>query len=144
MTEDPVLGAPLRRQNVTAASRIMVPTYALLALFFAIVYFFDPGGRASRAPSLEAQRDIMALWKWGVVMGVLAFMKIVAIVVNHRLAFVYALSCGAIAWFFWGVAVCVSYTQNDAVTLMAPVLPWFVMVCHIATIRSLLVGEVSR
>jgi hypothetical protein len=132
---------PLTRATVTAASRIMLPAYVVLCLIFGVAYIFDPGNRLEQAPSITFQRAILPLWTWGAIMLTLAALMLGAFRTKSRLTFAYALCCCAITWALWGIAIAVSIFLTPNTSWLAPALPWFVSVCCIASLASLVTRE---
>lgn len=132
---------PLTRQQVTVASRIMLPTYIALNTIVGLVYLLDPLGRLQRVPALAFQREVMPMPAWGCVFLALAAAMLVATRRHSRPGMVFALySCG-IAWLLWGAGYEVSVFRDPNASILGPVLPWTVTIaCH-ASAKSLLHGE---
>lgn len=135
------MNRPLDRSNITWASGIMLPAYVVLFLAFGAAYVTDPDGRLSRAPSVTFQRDFMPLWCWGAAMIMTAILILVAFRTGNRAACAYALCCAAVTWFLWGCSVAAAIPLTPNTTYLAPVLPWFVSVCCIASTKSLIRQE---
>lgn len=135
---------PLTRQTVTAASRIMLPAYAVLSGAFGLVYTFDPLGRLDGVHALAAQRAVMngTMTPWGLLFVGLALLMLLAFRIRNRMMFAFALCCCAVTWFLWGVLYTVSIFIDPETSLLAPGLPLFVVTACIASTVSLLKGEV--
>ncbi len=132
---------PLDRRNVTIASRVMLPAYALLNGAFAAAFITDPQSRLTLTPSLDIARAFMPLWAWGLVWFTLASFMVMALVVHHRGVFVGVLSANVAVWAIWGVLVEVAVTTQPNVSYLAGVLPWFVAAASFASMLSLLNRE---
>jgi hypothetical protein len=135
---------PLTRSNVTVASRIMLPTYVVLTTMFGLVYVIDPFGSLGNISALRFQRSVMPMAAWGAILLALSALMVVAFTRQSRMLFAFALACCAMTWFLWGgmYAVSVALAPTEA-SLNAPILPWFVSVACVASMASLLKGEVS-
>lgn len=134
---------PLTRSNITSASRTMLPAYIVVCALFGGYYLLDPGGRLERAPSVTFQRQVMPLEVWGAILLTIAVLMVAALASRRRYLFAYALCCCALTWLIWGGAIAVSIFQTDNTSYLAPVLPWFVTVCCIASTKSLVTKEHS-
>lgn len=134
----------LTRATVTAASRVMLPTYAALSAVFGLVYTFDPGHRLGGVHALAAQRQVMGgtMLPWGAVFFALAGLMLLAFVKQSRMTFAFALCCCAVTWFLWGVLYAVSAVIDQETSFLAPALPLFVTAACIASTVSLLKDEV--
>lgn len=132
----------LNRTSVTVASRIMLPAYVVLSTAFGVDYLFDPLGRVEHQSALTYQRSVMDMRIWGALLLLLAFGMIVALVVHSRSSFVVALAVCASVWFVWGCLYVISAVQDPGASPLAPVVAWFVSVCCLASMASLMSGEV--
>lgn len=75
---------PLTRDNVTAAARIMLPAYPAHAIFYGLLYAFDPGDRYERAPGLAFARVMMDMWQWGLILLAAASIMVAALSTHNR------------------------------------------------------------
>lgn len=132
---------PLDRNNITIASRVMLPAYAAANATFAAVFLLDPQRRLSLAPSLDIARNWMPIERWGLLWLAVAAVMAAALIVRHRALFVTALAINAGAWFAWGFLTGAAVFTQPNVTPLASVLPWFVAVASFASMLSLLAGE---
>jgi len=134
---------PLTKANVTAASRIMLPTYIVLTGVIGIVYTFDPLGRLDGVAALAAQRWIMGgqMWPWGLVFLGLSAVMLAAFRQKRREWFVFALYGCAVTFAMWSVLYAVSIFLDPVTSLLAPVYPLFVVRACRASAKSLLRGE---
>lgn len=133
----------LTSANVTAASRIMLPTYVVLATYLGLLYIVDPQGRVQRAPGLSLAREMMPMPAWGACFLTIAALMTFALLSRRRRFFMYALYLYAVAAVLWaGIYLGATQLSPDA-SYGAPAWPLFVAVaCH-ASARSLARGEVQ-
>ena len=134
---------PLDREHVTAASRIMLPTYVALTLALGLVYTFDPLHRLHGIPALAAQRAVMGgqMWPWGLLFLALSGLMLAAFLQRRRQWFVFALYGCAAAFLMWAVLYTVSIFLDPTTSLLAPAYPLFVVRACRASAKSLLRGE---
>ncbi len=132
---------PLDRQNVTIASRVMLPAYALLNAAFAAAFLTDPQSRLGLTPSLDVARSFMPISAWGLMWFTIAALMVTALVVHHRGIFIGVLAANFAIWLAWGVLVEVAVSTQPNVSYLAGVLPWFVAVASFASMLSLLTRE---
>lgn len=133
---------PLTWGNITAASRIMLPAYIGLTLVIGIVYLTNPLGRLGSVHALAAPRLLMPMPLWGVGFLAIAAIMVAAIAKHERVRFVFALYLCAATFFLWGCMYAWSIFLDERVSVLAPVYPWFVVICCCASAKSLLRGEV--
>lgn len=94
----------LTRENVTAASRIMLPAYALHAWWFGIVYAFDPQGRLHMTPGLAMARYIgVPFVIWGAMILLVAIMLTWALLGHYRQLAIFALYCYLAIFGWWAL-----------------------------------------
>jgi len=134
---------PLTKANVTAASRVMLPTYVVMTAVIGLVYLLDPLGRLERVHALTAQRMLMGgqMWPWGLVFLGLSVVMLAAFRQHRRTWFVFALYGCAVAFLMWAILYAVSIFLDPATSLLAPVYPLFVVRACRASAKSLLRGE---
>lgn len=131
---------PLDREHVTAASRIMLPSYAV---FFAVVglgYMFGQAGRVFASPMLRYADHILPIPVWGGLFVTCSLIMVVALRSHDRLLYRWALTLCGISMVVWmGVAIAGAIWSN--VTVTAWVWPGLVTQACRASNRSLLRGE---
>lgn len=132
---------PLDRSHITAASKIMLPTYVVLATLAGLVYTFDPLGRVAGIHTLAFQRSVMPLWIWGCLFLGLAALMVLALARHSRDGFAFALAVSAVTWFAWGCLYLVSAATDPQASILAPAFPWFVATACIASMVSLVKRE---
>ena len=135
---------PLTKATVTAASRIMLPTYVALTATLGVVYTFDPLDRLNSVHALTAQRWVMGgqMWPWGVLFLGLSAVMLAAFRTHRREWFVFALYGCAAAFVMWGLLYAASVVLDPETSLLAPVYPLFVARACRASAKSLLAREV--
>ena len=134
---------PLTKATVTAASRIMLPTYVALTAVIGLVYLLDPLDRLAGVHALAAQRWIMGgqMWPWGLVFLGLSCVMLAAFRQKRRQWFVFALYGCAVTFGMWAVLYAVSIFLDPSTSLLAPVYPLFVVRACRASAKSLMRGE---
>lgn len=123
---------PLTRAFVTAASRVMLPTYPPFALYIGLVYATDPLGRlegSSAFPLLPT-----ALWGAGFIAA--GTVLVAALVVRRRSLYVLALAPLLVWLLVWAGALAWNAVFGDG-SFSAPAFPAFVAVACWATMISL-------
>jgi hypothetical protein len=129
----------LTRHNVTAASRIMLPTYIV---FFAAlgVNYIGANGTADASPALAFANALMPLPVWGATFLVCSALMAAALVSHRRLLYRFALRFCAVSMLFWAVVIAAASIAGDA-TPLAAVWAGFVATACLASDRSLAAGE---
>lgn len=131
---------PLTRTNVTAASRVMLPTYAV---FFGIVglgLVATPESRLHRTPAFAYADRWVDLTLWGAGYLVIAVALVVALALRSRRGYRSALSAGFVWMIGWAVLTLLAALQGDA-SYSAWIWPAFVAVACWASLVSLAAGE---
>lgn len=132
---------PLRRDTITAPSRIMLPAYITLGFAVSLVYLFDPGGHLKNAPALRFQAEVLPWEAWGVSMFGMSVAMVVAWANFHaRMPFAFVLAMYAVTWFVWGVSWGVAFF-TDGATPLGALLAAFVSTAAVASIVSLVKGD---
>lgn len=132
----------LDRASVTVASRVMLPTYAIVNAIFAAAFLSDVQGRLEVAPALDFARSWPPIEQWGLLWFALAAVMVMALLVHHRTTYVVALAINVAAWLMWGILTGASVLTQELVTPLAGVLPCFVAAASFASMMSLLGREV--
>lgn len=115
---------PLTRATVTAASRIMLPTYPILASIIGAAYLFGAPTRTS-SPAFDVAKQFMSIQSWGVVFLAMAAMLIVGYLIHSRDVTVFVLFMAASAFVMWAVFFGISVLQSHDASLVAPAWPSF-------------------
>lgn len=133
---------PLDRDHVTVASRIMLPTYAVVNAAFGYVFITDAA--VESAPSLAMARAWLPMDVWGALWLVVAVAMLLSLLRHRRGTFIAALCLNAASWFAWGCLIETAAFTQPNVTLSAGVLPWGWAAANTASLFSLLRGDSSR
>lgn len=124
----------------------MVPVYALISAWAALILAFDPQGRVAASPGLTAARYVVhgQMWLWGVVFLALA------VAIGHpfrtcvRRQLVLALYAGAAVLGMWAVFTAAAVLLSAVASLMAPAWLAALAAACWASARSVLVREGAR
>jgi hypothetical protein len=129
----------LTRDNVTAASRIMLPTYVV---FFAAVglNYLLANGTAAATPALAYVNAIMPLPVWGGLFATCAALMALALIRGRRTLYRFALRYCAFAMILWAIVITLASLVGEA-TPLAAVWSAFVATACLASDRSLKTGE---
>lgn len=130
----------LTRDNVTAASRVMLPAYVLLFAYLGTNYALLVEGRVAKSPSLSYVDGLMPLPAWGGVFLAVAGILAAALLSRHRDAARYALWLGVVCMGGWALLFAAAAYWNDAPTSTCA-WPAFVATACFASNRSLRRGE---
>lgn len=130
---------PLTRASVTAASRIMLPTYPILFGAVGLNYLLD-ARRLNDSPALAYADDLMPLPGWGILFLAAAVIMIIALLRGGRTAYRYALWICMIAATAFALALLGAVIFGGA-SYTAPLWPAFAARCCWASERSLLTRE---
>lgn len=126
---------PLDRQHVTAASRIMLPTYVS---FFALlgINYLAADDIALASPALAFANDVMPLPVWGCLFIACAVIMFCALVTKRRALYRWALRMCGLSMVFLAVVIAWAAWMGDA-TPLAFIWAGFVAAACYATDRSL-------
>lgn len=131
---------PLTRATVTAASRVMLPSYPVLFTALGMNYLAD-SGRLARSPGLAwIDAHLMPLPGWGLVFLIAATLMVAALLTHHRLVYRLALWMCLLSTAAFAAAMAGAVAFGTA-SYTAPVWPAFVACCCWASERSLLTRE---
>lgn len=129
----------LDRQNVTAASRIMLPTYVV---FFGVlgVNYLIADDTAAANPALVFANAMMPLPVWGALFIICSCGMAGALATKRRLPYRFALRICAGAMGLWAIVILLASLAGDA-TPFAACWAAFVAVACMASDKSLATGE---
>lgn len=133
---------PLTRDNVTAASRIMLPTYIA---FFAIIgygYTFGPRNTLAATPALAFADRLMPLQAWGTVFLTCSLLMAAALTLHRRTLYRWALRMCGISMAVWAIVILSATLHGDA-SAVAWAWAAFVTAACFASDRSLATRETS-
>lgn len=131
---------PLTRDSVTAASRIMLPTYVVFFAALGLNYLIADG-TASASPALAYIDTLMPLKVWGAVFLCCSALMVVAMLRRGRTLFRFPLRFCALAMIVWAGFIAAASITGNATPLSAA---WaaFIAVACLASDRSLAAREV--
>lgn len=106
---------PLTREQVTSASRIMLPTYVAHSAFFGVLYLLDPQGRLQRAPGLTLARQLLPMEAWGAIFLAISVLMCAGLLLQGRRRFTFALYLYAVTLLIWaGIYAGAVFVNPDA------------------------------
>lgn len=126
---------------MTVASRIMLPAYAIAYALLGLVYILWPLHKLLNSPGLTYADSISSLRLWGWIFLAAAVLMVVALRLENRLLFRYALWLCIVCMGGWTV-VFVLAALSASSSPAAPILPALATIACYASDRSLLVREV--
>jgi 4-amino-4-deoxy-L-arabinose transferase-like glycosyltransferase len=110
---------PLTRDNVTAASRRMLPTYPCFFGAIGLGLLLTPLDRLLQTPTFHYANDLISIRLWGAGFLALAAVFIAALLTHTRKTYQYALGV-AIGWMtLWAVVAAASATDLGSFTAWA-------------------------
>lgn len=124
----------LARGSVTVASLIMVPAYVVLTAAIGAAYLASPVD----CPNMMHGQP--RAWGW-LFLGLAAVMA-AAFATRWRLAFCFALCCCAVTMILWAAMWRFAPNADREAATFVPILAIFVAVACVASVASLLKGEV--
>ena len=104
---------PLDRRHVTVASKIMLPTYPVLAAVLGAGFLLTPESTLLQTPIYRSMAHLMPLAFWGVGLLVVAAIQVASLVVNRRTTYSYALGLMVVWMAAWVVVCVVAYFRGD-------------------------------
>lgn len=127
---------PLTWQNMTVASRIMLPAYVLVAGYIGGCYLLAPDRRL-QGPALAVARHLLTMEMWGVLALGLAGTVVVSLITQRRNLVIVALCIGAVAYEFWCVFYGISAVRDPFASPVTPIWPFGWGIAHLASAVSL-------
>ena len=131
---------PLTRQNVTVASRVMLPTYVAFFLGVGLSLSLTPQDRLRLTPSFAYADRVVDLRLWGVGFLAVAVFLALAMLMRSRSAYRAGLSVACLWMAVWAIVLALSAFDASA-SFSAWTWPAFVALACYATLRSLSEGE---
>lgn len=125
---------PLTRGSVTVASLIMVPTYVILTATIGAAYLL---GRLDCPMMMHGQPR-----SWGYLFLGLSGVMAAAFATQRRFGFCFALCCCAVTMLLWAAMWRFAHNADREAATLVPILAIFVAVACVASVASLLKGEV--
>lgn len=133
----------LKRSDVTAASRVMLPAYVALFGYLGVNYTFTAEGQLTTSPTLSWIDHVLTLRAWGVMFLGTAGILAASLLGRSRDAARYALWLGIVCMGVWSGLFTAAWIYGDAPPT-AFAWPAFVGVACFASNRSLRRGETGR
>jgi len=130
------VNAVLRRDQVTKASEIMLPVYAIFCAYQAIVWGRLTPEEIESNIGLQYADDWMPAILWSACFAVAAISQGVALLLHRMETYMFGLCLQAVLFAVLGI-VLAKGVFDTSVTYSAPAWPFFAVVCTFATIRSL-------
>lgn len=132
----------LDRHSMTAASRIMLPTYAALFLLSGANYLTIDSGVLAASPALAYADHVIDLRGWGLLFIADGLLMVAALIIGQRIWFRYALLLAFLSEVVWSVVFAVAALDNSGVVSRSAWLwPAFAATACVASYRSLTIGE---
>lgn len=130
---------PLDRENITVASRIMLPAYVL---FFAAIglNYLSGSARLGLSPMLRYADELMPLQMWGALFLGCSLLMLYALIRRQRSTYRFGLLVCFFSMAVWTVVAIVG-SLVESVSYSAAAWPGIVMAACAATNRSLARGE---
>lgn len=129
----------LTRENVTTASRLMLPTYVFTFAALGLSYALGPR-ETLVSPPLAFADQMMPLRAWGCVFLACSAAMASALLLRRRMLFRFALRMCGVSMFVWAGVITLATLAGDA-SLSAPVWSAFIGIACFASDRSLAIGE---
>lgn len=104
---------PLTRANVTAASRIMLPTYPVFFASIAAGLLFTPLDRLVATPAWRFADQLVSLRLWGVGFGAVALGMAIAMLTHHRHRYKVALGVAVVWMTLWAGILASAFLFGD-------------------------------
>lgn len=133
----------LSRTTVTAASRIMLPTYVAFFAVVGLAMILTPQHRLHQTPAFAAADRVADLDLWGAGYTAIAAAMLLALVIARRSIYRAALAV-AIVWMLAWACVTVTAAFHDLGGFAAWAWPAFVARACWASLVSLTTGEVGE
>lgn len=132
----------LHRSHITAASRIMLPTYVAMFAALGLNYLFTPAQRLSASSTaLDFADRVMPIQAWGLMFLAAAVIMAGSLMLGRRVLFRFSLWVCAVSMTIWAVILFTASLTGEA-SPAAAIWPAFVAMACIASARSLLLREV--
>jgi hypothetical protein len=126
--------------NITVASRIMLPIYVAFFTIVSLNFLFANLDLLIASPGLSYADGVMGLRAWGLIYAAVVVAMVVALALKNRGLFRYALILGAICMGLWAGTMIAAILFGSA-SPSAFAWPLFVGAACVASNRSLLKGE---
>lgn len=133
---------PLDRENMTAASRIMLPAYVIFFAWVGVTYLLAPRDRLNDSPTLRYTDTVIDLRALGSLLLLSAALMLVALITHRRDASRYALTLAGICHAVIFVVFLFASIETNA-SPAAAAWPFLGLAACRASYRSVTINEVS-
>ena len=132
-----ISNTPLTRDQVTSASRIMLPTYVGLFLGLGLNYITIPHNRRADSPAVAFADGFLwvALWGWGLMFFCCGMFLLIALLTHLRDLYRLALTTGMICMGIWAIVFLGSSLYGGA-SPAAAIWPLFAAIACKATVET--------
>lgn len=133
----------LTRGTVTAASRVMLPTYAVFFTITGCSLILTSTARLRETPALRYADTVFPIHAWGLLILAMGAALAVALIRRRRTWYTYVLG-GAATWMSLFSLATFTAIFKDRAPLGGWAWPGFVAVACIASLRSISTGETGE
>lgn len=120
--------ASLTWASITAASRVMLPVYPVLAGWQGCAYAFG-GPNRTNTPSLQPAKELLPIQGWGSAFLILAALMVAGYAMRSRDVTVFVLYSACMAYGLWSLAFWFALATVPDASWMGPAWPMFAAVC---------------
>jgi hypothetical protein len=131
---------PLDRNNITIASRIMLPSYVVFFATIGINFIVAGKPRLVSSPMIRYANNLMTIRAWGAFFLTCAVIMLAALLVHNRYLYRYGLMVCIMSMMIW-TSVAFAGIFTEPVSYAASAWPAFVAVACWASNKSLEKGE---
>jgi uncharacterized membrane protein len=127
---------PLNRATITVASRVMLPTYPILAAGVGLNYLIASDRLLDAGVFYQVADSIVPLEFWGAAFLLVAIVMVVALLTRSRLGYELSLALMAGAMLVWATVGLLAAIHNGG-SYTAALWPGFVIMACVASFMSL-------
>lgn len=139
----------MTKDNVTAASRVMLPTYSILFGTIGLLLVFQDSERTANQAFAVARSffepfalgPLSSMQMWGIAFLAVALVEAGALIRKCRRTYMYALVVGAWLAAFWAILILAAALTDIHVSFTSAVWVGGWIAAHVASVRSLATGE---
>lgn len=128
--------APLKKDKVTQGSQVILPAYPVLFLMVAGAFLFQSDSR-TQGDAFNIARMVTSIQTWGIIFAVVGAFEVFSMMLHKRISMIWALVVGAGLSGFWASLIFTAAVRSDSVSWTSGMYISFVVVAHIASVRSL-------
>lgn len=134
--------SPLDRAHITAASRIMLPTYVVFFGVIGVNFLGGPSDRVVASPMLRYADQLMSIRAWGVLFLACCLLMVAALALRHRELYRWALLVCGLSMTVWAL-VAIAGAFTEPVSFSAWAWPALAAAACFASNRSLVKHETT-